>query len=142
MFSIIIGLDWSGLFNKKMLLTFLHVILTISFLINSFNEGSKAQQDHGTKMKGRLITSLHPLRIHSSHSRPPRPPTLRECEVIIRQLYNANSLQSQEVSAYHNTFPAKSGEMLNKKRYLRIFVFTIFIFCIYKLDNLSCRLFV
>lgn len=48
---------------------------------------------------GGLITSLHPLRIHGSTSEPPRAPTLRECEVIIRQLYNANSLQSQEVSA-------------------------------------------
>ncbi|KAK7896231.1 hypothetical protein WMY93_021556 [Mugilogobius chulae] len=28
---------------------------------------------------------------------PPRPPTLHECEVIIRQLYNANSIQSQEL---------------------------------------------
>ncbi|XP_046723917.1 coiled-coil domain-containing protein 74B isoform X2 [Silurus meridionalis] len=44
-----------------------------------------------------LITSLHPLRIHSSSSEPPRVPTLQECEVIIRQLYNANSLQSQEI---------------------------------------------
>ncbi|XP_040013261.1 coiled-coil domain-containing protein 74B isoform X2 [Xiphias gladius] len=33
----------------------------------------------------------------SSPSHPPRAPTLQECEVIIRQLYNANSLQSQEI---------------------------------------------
>ncbi|KAK2827361.1 hypothetical protein Q7C36_018287 [Tachysurus vachellii] len=46
---------------------------------------------------GGLITSLQPLRIHGSLSEPPRTPTLRECEVIIRQLYNANSLQSQEL---------------------------------------------
>ncbi|KAK3555498.1 hypothetical protein QTP86_021314 [Hemibagrus guttatus] len=45
---------------------------------------------------GGLITSLHPLRIHGSPSEPPRAPMLRECE-IIRQLYNANSLQSQEI---------------------------------------------
>ncbi|XP_013857871.1 coiled-coil domain-containing protein 74B [Austrofundulus limnaeus] len=64
---------------------------------NSFEEGSKAQQDRGTKMKEHLVTSLHPLRIHSGLSRPPRAPTLQECEVIIRQLYNANSLQSQEI---------------------------------------------
>ncbi|KAM9451165.1 LOW QUALITY PROTEIN: coiled-coil domain-containing protein 74B [Clarias gariepinus] len=38
---------------------------------------------------GGLITSLNPLRIHSSPTEPPRAPTLRECEVIIRQL-NAN----------------------------------------------------
>ncbi|KAJ8408569.1 hypothetical protein AAFF_G00252040 [Aldrovandia affinis] len=50
-----------------------------------------------TEPKGGLITSLQPLRIHCSSSRPPRAPTLQECEVIIRQLYNANSLQSQEI---------------------------------------------
>ncbi|XP_041816473.1 coiled-coil domain-containing protein 74A [Chelmon rostratus] len=56
-----------------------------------------ATQDHGPELKGGLITSLQPLRIHSSHSQPPRAPTLQECEVIIRQLYSANSLQSQEI---------------------------------------------
>ncbi|XP_044031271.1 uncharacterized protein si:ch211-222n4.2 isoform X2 [Siniperca chuatsi] len=67
----------------------------------SNGEGSEilgsARQDHGSEVKGGLITSLQPLRIHSSPSHPPRAPTLQECEVIIRQLYNANSLQSQEV---------------------------------------------
>lgn len=53
---------------------------------------------------GGLITSLQPLRIHGSLSKPPRTPTLRECEVIIRQLYNANGLQSQEVST---SYPSK-----------------------------------
>nr|XP_006640463.2 PREDICTED: coiled-coil domain-containing protein 74B isoform X2 [Lepisosteus oculatus] len=48
-------------------------------------------------LKGGLITSLQPLRILSSPLQPPRAPTLQECEVIIRQLYNANSLQSQEL---------------------------------------------
>ncbi|XP_030623886.1 coiled-coil domain-containing protein 74B [Chanos chanos] len=46
---------------------------------------------------GGLITSLEPLRIHSDPSLPPRAPTLKECEVIIRQLFNANSLQSREI---------------------------------------------
>ncbi|XP_059213841.1 coiled-coil domain-containing protein 74B [Centropristis striata] len=55
------------------------------------------RQDHGPEVKGGLITSLQPLRIHSHPSHPPRAPTLQECEVIIRQLYNANSLQSQEI---------------------------------------------
>ncbi|KAL7854138.1 hypothetical protein AOLI_G00209820 [Acnodon oligacanthus] len=50
-----------------------------------------------SEAKGGLITSLHPLRIHCNPSQPPRAPTLQECEVIIRQLYNANSLQSQEI---------------------------------------------
>lgn len=54
-------------------------------------------KEYGPELKGGLITSLQPLRIHSSPSHPPRPPTLHECEVIIRQLYNANSLQSQEI---------------------------------------------
>ncbi|KAI4881589.1 hypothetical protein NFI96_022901 [Prochilodus magdalenae] len=44
-----------------------------------------------------VITSLLPLKIHSGQSRPPRTPTLQECEAIIRQLYNANTLQSQEL---------------------------------------------
>ncbi|XP_033503384.1 coiled-coil domain-containing protein 74B [Epinephelus lanceolatus] len=56
-----------------------------------------AHQDRDPEMKGGLITSLQPLRIHSNPSHPPRAPTLQECEVIIRQLYNANSLQSQEI---------------------------------------------
>lgn len=66
-----------------------------------------ATQDHGPELKGGLITSLQPLRIHSSHSQPPRAPTLQECEVIIRQLYSANSLQSQEVSVRHQTLLVK-----------------------------------
>lgn len=44
-----------------------------------------------------LATSLQPLHIHNGLSHPPRASTLRECELIIRQLYNTNSLQSQEV---------------------------------------------
>ncbi|XP_029300033.1 coiled-coil domain-containing protein 74B isoform X1 [Cottoperca gobio] len=67
----------------------------------SNEEGSNilgcARQDHNPDAKGGLITSLQPLRIHSNPSHPPRAPTLQECEVIIRQLYNANSLQSQEI---------------------------------------------
>ncbi|XP_043077146.1 coiled-coil domain-containing protein 74B [Puntigrus tetrazona] len=47
--------------------------------------------------KAGFITSLQPLMMQCSPSQAPRPPTLRECEVIIRQLYNANSLQSQEI---------------------------------------------
>uniref|UniRef100_UPI003AAE4758 coiled-coil domain-containing protein 74B n=1 Tax=Centroberyx gerrardi TaxID=166262 RepID=UPI003AAE4758 len=56
-----------------------------------------SRQDPGPELRGGLITSLQPLRIHSSPTRPPRAPTLQECEVIIRQLYNANSMQSQEI---------------------------------------------
>ncbi|GAA6224658.1 coiled-coil domain-containing protein 74A-like [Lates japonicus] len=67
----------------------------------SIGEGSEslgsARQDHASEVKGGLITSLQPLRIHTGPSHPPRAPTLQECEVIIRQLYNANSLQSQEI---------------------------------------------
>lgn len=92
---------------------------------NSFEEGGKAQQDHGPKMKGHLITSLHPLRIHSSQSRPPRAPSLQECELLIRQLYNANSLQSQEVSAYITIrFLSNLVICFLKQEHLRIF--TIF----------------
>ncbi|XP_059398297.1 coiled-coil domain-containing protein 74B-like [Carassius carassius] len=50
-----------------------------------------------SEAKAAFITSLQPLMIQCSPTRAPRPPTLQECEVIIRQLYNANSLQSQEI---------------------------------------------
>ncbi|XP_068190481.1 coiled-coil domain-containing protein 74B isoform X2 [Antennarius striatus] len=67
----------------------------------SVGDGDKrqgsARQDHGLEERGGLITSLQPLRIQSCPFHPPRAPTLQECEVIIRQLYNANSLQSQEI---------------------------------------------
>ncbi|XP_042365569.1 coiled-coil domain-containing protein 74A isoform X1 [Plectropomus leopardus] len=67
----------------------------------SIGQGSEilgsARQEREPELKGGLITSLQPLRIHSNPSHPPRTPTLQECEVIIRQLYNANSLQSQEI---------------------------------------------
>ncbi|XP_067233019.1 coiled-coil domain-containing protein 74B isoform X3 [Chanodichthys erythropterus] len=58
----------------------------------------KADQIEGpSEAKAGFITSLQPLMIQCSPSQAPRPPTLQECEVIIRQLYNANSLQSQEI---------------------------------------------
>ncbi|KAI7796216.1 coiled-coil domain-containing protein 74B, partial [Triplophysa rosa] len=50
-----------------------------------------------SEAKAGFITSLQPLMIQYSQSVPPRPPILKECEVIIRQLYNANSMQSQEI---------------------------------------------
>lgn len=79
------------------------ISLTCSSIGASTEILDSARQDHGTEANGRLITSLQPLRIHSSSSQPPRAPTLQECEIIIRQLYNANSLQSQEVSAWRAT---------------------------------------
>ncbi|XP_062410385.1 coiled-coil domain-containing protein 74B [Sardina pilchardus] len=61
-------------------------------------EGPKpSKQGSRSELMGGLITSLQPLMIQSCPSQPPRPPTLQECEVLIRQLYNANSLQSQEI---------------------------------------------
>ncbi|XP_034047701.1 coiled-coil domain-containing protein 74A [Thalassophryne amazonica] len=55
------------------------------------------RKGRGQVLKADLITSLHPLRIHSSLSHPPRAPTLPECEDIIRQLSAAHSSQSQEI---------------------------------------------
>ncbi|XP_056320441.1 coiled-coil domain-containing protein 74B [Danio aesculapii] len=43
------------------------------------------------------VTSLLPLQISCSSSQNPRNPTLKECELIIRQLYQANSSQHQEL---------------------------------------------
>ncbi|XP_072517458.1 coiled-coil domain-containing protein 74B isoform X2 [Salminus brasiliensis] len=89
---------------------YLEETLEDSHLPRDANFGSQTLQDEASettaagrtelvsRAKGGLITSLHPLRIHCNPSQPPRAPTLQECEVIIRQLYNANSLQSQEVS--------------------------------------------
>ncbi|XP_072517460.1 coiled-coil domain-containing protein 74B isoform X4 [Salminus brasiliensis] len=88
---------------------YLEETLEDSHLPRDANFGSQTLQDEASettaagrtelvsRAKGGLITSLHPLRIHCNPSQPPRAPTLQECEVIIRQLYNANSLQSQEV---------------------------------------------
>ncbi|XP_072538049.1 coiled-coil domain-containing protein 74A isoform X2 [Salminus brasiliensis] len=53
--------------------------------------------DYSADHCGGAITSLLPLKIHSGQSRPPHTPTLQECEAIIRQLYNTNTLQSQEL---------------------------------------------
>ncbi|KAK1801344.1 hypothetical protein P4O66_023023 [Electrophorus voltai] len=50
----------------------------------------------GEQVEG-LITSTLPLKIHSARSRCPRTPSLQECQAIIRQLYNCNVLQSQEL---------------------------------------------
>ncbi|KAM9830802.1 coiled-coil domain-containing protein 74A-like [Syngnathus typhle] len=44
--------------------------------------------------------SLQPLQVHNGLSNPPRASTLRECELIIRQLYNTNRLQSQQIVRY------------------------------------------
>ncbi|KAI5614098.1 coiled-coil domain-containing protein 74B-like [Silurus asotus] len=59
-----------------------------------------------------LIVSLLPLRIRDGSSRPPRSPSLQECEATIRQLYNTNTLQSQELSR----LKAVLTDVLNKKK--------------------------
>ncbi|XP_050973889.1 coiled-coil domain-containing protein 74A [Labeo rohita] len=46
---------------------------------------------------GGAVTSLLPLRITCSPSQQPRTPTQKECELIIRQLYHANTTQYQEL---------------------------------------------
>lgn len=73
-----------------------HLCLLVSSTIgDEINPGS-SWQDHNVK-GGDLIASLQPLRIHEGPIHLTHPPTLPECEVIIRHLYNANSSQSQEV---------------------------------------------
>ncbi|MCI4380970.1 hypothetical protein PGIGA_G00245990 [Pangasianodon gigas] len=59
-----------------------------------------------------IMMSLFPLRIQDGSSRPPRTPTLQECEALIRQLYNANTLQSQELLRVK----AVLRDVLNKKK--------------------------
>uniref|UniRef100_A0A3Q2E3L4 Si:ch211-222n4.2 n=1 Tax=Cyprinodon variegatus TaxID=28743 RepID=A0A3Q2E3L4_CYPVA len=51
-------------------------------------------ESHQTSRK----TSLQPLRVRSNPSRPPHPPTLQECEIIIQQMFKSNNLQSQEIA--------------------------------------------
>nr|XP_061800470.1 coiled-coil domain-containing protein 74A-like [Nerophis lumbriciformis] len=46
------------------------------------------------------VSSVEPLKVQNGPSHPPRASTLRECELIIQQLYNTNSLQSQEIVRY------------------------------------------
>lgn len=90
--------------------------LTLLLTPNTFNTHLKYREtqslgmpnrrsiEGSTEAKAGFITSLQPLMIQCSPSLAPRAPSLQECEVIIRQLYNANSLQSQEVrlSADHS----------------------------------------
>ncbi|XP_016090603.1 coiled-coil domain-containing protein 74A-like isoform X2 [Sinocyclocheilus grahami] len=53
---------------------------------------------------GGAVTSLLPLRITCSPSQQPRTPTLKECELIIRQLYHANTAQYQELLRIKTVF--------------------------------------
>ncbi|XP_052460900.1 coiled-coil domain-containing protein 74A [Carassius gibelio] len=46
---------------------------------------------------GGAVTSLLPLRITCSPSQQPRTPTLKECELLIRQLHHTNTAQNQEL---------------------------------------------
>ncbi|XP_061658160.1 coiled-coil domain-containing protein 74B isoform X2 [Syngnathoides biaculeatus] len=61
---------------------------------------------------GGPVNSLQPLQVHNASSHPPRASTLRDCELIIRQLYNTNSLQSQEIVRYKELL---SDIVLNKR---------------------------
>lgn len=84
---------------------------------------SSQSLDRDPELKGALIASLRPLRIHSGPSHPPRPPTLQECEVIIRRLHAANGLQSQEASVRLHTISPESGactELLGVLQIVRV----------------------
>ncbi|KAJ7988478.1 hypothetical protein DPEC_G00323980 [Dallia pectoralis] len=71
-----------------------------------------ARQEPKPGQWGGVVISLKPLRIHRNPSQPPRAPSLPECEVIIRQLYDANRLQSQEITRVKTVL---RGVMFNKK---------------------------
>ncbi|XP_073675412.1 coiled-coil domain-containing protein 74B [Garra rufa] len=53
--------------------------------------------EEASEAGGGAVTSLLPLRITCSPSQQPRTPTLKECELIIQQLYHANAAQYQEL---------------------------------------------
>ncbi|KAM9834999.1 uncharacterized protein LOC133153648 isoform X2 [Syngnathus typhle] len=58
--------------------------------------------------------SLQPLQVHNGLSNPPRASTLRECELIIRQLYNTNHRsQSQQIVRYKELL---EDIVLNKRK--------------------------
>ncbi|XP_061131073.1 coiled-coil domain-containing protein 74A-like [Syngnathus typhle] len=57
--------------------------------------------------------SLQPLQVHNGLSNPPRASTLRECELIIRQLYNTNRSQSQQIVRYKELL---EDIVLNKRK--------------------------
>ncbi|XP_077478518.1 coiled-coil domain-containing protein 74B-like [Stigmatopora argus] len=63
-------------------------------IVGTFRSNCRSQQSEG------LAFSAQPLQVQNGPSHLPRASTLRECEVIIRQLYNTNSLQSQEIARY------------------------------------------
>ncbi|KAF4072173.1 hypothetical protein AMELA_G00260170 [Ameiurus melas] len=67
---------------------------------------------HGVEHNVASIMSLLPLRIQDGSSHPPRTPTLQECEVMIGQLYNANTLQCQELLRVK----AVLRDLLNRKK--------------------------
>ncbi|XP_077353474.1 coiled-coil domain-containing protein 74A-like [Festucalex cinctus] len=58
------------------------------------------RQTRRSEQSGALTTSLQPLQVRNGPSHPPRASTLKECELVIHQLYNTNSLQSQEIVRY------------------------------------------
>ncbi|XP_051950853.1 coiled-coil domain-containing protein 74A isoform X2 [Xyrauchen texanus] len=62
---------------------------------------------------GGPVTSLLPLSITCSPSQNPRTPTLKECEVIIRQLYHANTSKGQELQRIKTVL---RDIVLNKKK--------------------------
>ncbi|XP_073724233.1 uncharacterized protein [Misgurnus anguillicaudatus] len=74
---------------------------------------SISSEEETTETAGCNVTSLLPLRITCSPSQHPRTPTLRECEVIIRQLHHANTSHYQELVRVKNIL---RDIVLNKKK--------------------------
>nr|XP_057911251.1 coiled-coil domain-containing protein 74B [Doryrhamphus excisus] len=63
--------------------------------------------------RGSEMPGAQPRQVQNNpSSHPPRASNLRECELLIRQLYNTNSLQSQEIIRYKALL---TDIMLNKK---------------------------
>ncbi|XP_061127731.1 coiled-coil domain-containing protein 74A-like isoform X2 [Syngnathus typhle] len=77
------------------------------------NMGDYAEA-HGPHRANRgYSASLQPLQVHNGLSNPPRASTLRECELIIRQLYNTNRSQSQQIVRYKELL---EDIVLNKRK--------------------------
>ncbi|XP_027880709.1 coiled-coil domain-containing protein 74B [Xiphophorus couchianus] len=54
--------------------------------------------NHGGELTGLRKTVLEPVRIDSTPPDMVHPSTMQECEAIIQQLFNVNSLQTQEIA--------------------------------------------
>uniref|UniRef100_A0A3B5L7Y1 Coiled coil protein 74 C-terminal domain-containing protein n=1 Tax=Xiphophorus couchianus TaxID=32473 RepID=A0A3B5L7Y1_9TELE len=76
--------------------------------------------NHGGELTGLRKTVLEPVRIDSTPPDMVHPSTMQECEAIIQQLFNVNSLQTQELCLCFQVFrlPKNRISSRNKEYFL------------------------